>query len=195
MTREARAPGWFPDPTRRHRQRYRAGEDWTEWVADDAHAVTDPLGAELAPKAGWYPDPGAHRSRWWNGAQWTAHVWDGATGTAGSGTTDDAPATELPPPPRFPPTVVRSSSPDEVITGSPGATTDSFVRRFRAHGDVNTTQAAEDLVAALRQQGYDDLDRLTGLSYWSGSCHATSYCTLEIEVDDDVDEIVVRLIP
>ena len=82
-----------------------------------------------------------------------------------------------------------------MITGSPGATTDSFVRRFRVHGDVNTTQAAEDLVAALRQQGYDDLDRLTGLSYWSGSCHATSYCTLEIEVDDDVDEIVVRLIP
>jgi Protein of unknown function (DUF2510) len=38
------APGWLPDPTRRHQYRYWDGARWTENVADGGVASTDPLG-------------------------------------------------------------------------------------------------------------------------------------------------------
>ena len=41
----APAPGWFPDPTKRHEQRYWDGAQWTANVADAGQASVDSDGA------------------------------------------------------------------------------------------------------------------------------------------------------
>jgi hypothetical protein len=73
---EARAPGapttwfrekagWYPDPTSRHRLRYRGDSGWTAWVADDAGALRDAEGvpAELLPGGSW-EEAGRRLRRW-----------------------------------------------------------------------------------------------------------------------------------
>ncbi|MDQ4130043.1 MAG: DUF2510 domain-containing protein [Actinomycetota bacterium] len=85
--------GWYPDPTRRHGERYWAGTHWTEHVRDRGVSGTDPLelvadrtaseastsyrqqeNAATAP-AGWYPSPGvADEERYWDGARWTDYT-------------------------------------------------------------------------------------------------------------------------
>ncbi len=100
--------GWYPDPTRRHGERYWAGTHWTEYVRDRGVSGTDPLelvadravseavstsyrqqesGAATAP-AGWYPSPGvAEEERYWDGARWTDY-----TRSTGPSQTEPAPA-------------------------------------------------------------------------------------------------------
>lgn len=41
--RTAPPPGWYPDPTGRHRSRYWDGSAWTAWVLDGTQTGTDPL--------------------------------------------------------------------------------------------------------------------------------------------------------
>ena len=42
-------PGWRPDPTGRHEQRYWDGTRWTEHVSDDGQAALDPAAAAASP--------------------------------------------------------------------------------------------------------------------------------------------------
>ncbi len=86
--------GWYPDPTRRHGERYWAGAHWTEYVRDRGVAGVDPLEvvahqaeaeagktsysetsrAEAAPQ-GWYPAPGVPgEERYWDGVHWTHYT-------------------------------------------------------------------------------------------------------------------------
>ncbi|MFN2557453.1 MAG: DUF2510 domain-containing protein [Nitriliruptorales bacterium] len=86
--------GWYPDPTRRHGERYWAGTHWTEHVRDRGVSGRDPLEfatdrvvseadrtryqqeetAATAP-AGWYPVPGvADEERYWDGTRWTDYT-------------------------------------------------------------------------------------------------------------------------
>ncbi|MDQ3931246.1 MAG: DUF2510 domain-containing protein [Actinomycetota bacterium] len=89
--------GWYPDPTRRHGERYWAGAHWTEHVRDRGTAGVDPLEvaveqshddvrtgyqgyhhdthrATAAPQ-GWYPSPGvAGEERYWDGTRWTNYT-------------------------------------------------------------------------------------------------------------------------
>jgi len=44
------APGWYPDPTGRHQQRYWDGASWTQHVADAGGQGTDPLDTKKAPR-------------------------------------------------------------------------------------------------------------------------------------------------
>jgi hypothetical protein len=43
-------PGWLPDPSGRHQQRYWSGLDWTDHVTDDGVPGIDPLPAPPQPK-------------------------------------------------------------------------------------------------------------------------------------------------
>ncbi len=55
------APGWFPDPTGRHQYRYWGGATWTDNVADNGVAGTDPLsgpGPATGTGPGFGPGPG-----------------------------------------------------------------------------------------------------------------------------------------
>jgi hypothetical protein len=45
--------GWFPDPTRRHRLRYRDDGVWTAWIADGARAEVDSAGLIPSPPKAW----------------------------------------------------------------------------------------------------------------------------------------------
>lgn len=86
--------GWYPDPTRRHGERYWAGAHWTEHVRDRGMAGVDPLEAAVeqseealttsyhddtrradsAPQ-GWYPSPGIPgEERYWDGSNWTNYT-------------------------------------------------------------------------------------------------------------------------
>ena len=70
------APGWFPDPARRHQLRWWAGGEWADHVSDHGVAGVEPLNVSVAQ---WFPDPaGHHELRWWGGAEWTDHVSNGA---------------------------------------------------------------------------------------------------------------------
>jgi hypothetical protein len=60
----ATAPGWYPDPYRRHESRYWDGGRWTEHVSDAGAAAVDPTAwgtpsapASAAPPPGWGPAP------------------------------------------------------------------------------------------------------------------------------------------
>jgi hypothetical protein len=62
----ATAPGWYPDPYRRHESRYWDGGRWTEHVSDAGAAAVDPTAwgaptpsapAAAAPPPGWRPGP------------------------------------------------------------------------------------------------------------------------------------------
>ncbi len=87
--------GWYPDPTRRHGERYWAGTHWTEHVRDRGVSRTDPLelvadravseatrtsdqqqeSTDATAPAGWYPSPGvADEERYWDGARWTDYT-------------------------------------------------------------------------------------------------------------------------
>lgn len=86
--------GWYPDPTRRHGERYWAGAHWTEHVRDRGRAGIDPLEVAAqqsteggrthhqhdarrvttAPQ-GWYPSPGVPgEERYWDGTRWTHYT-------------------------------------------------------------------------------------------------------------------------
>ncbi|MDP8929168.1 MAG: DUF2510 domain-containing protein [Actinomycetota bacterium] len=107
--------GWYPDPTRRHGERYWAGAHWTEHVRDRGKAGIDPLdiGGEQSGEAvrtsvqrdlsrattapqGWYPSPGVpEEERYWDGTRWTnytrpARSWpaQGVAGTAAAARTN-----------------------------------------------------------------------------------------------------------
>jgi hypothetical protein len=51
------APGWHPDPYRRHELRWWDGTTWTEHVSDQGRAGVDPVGSAPASAAdsGWLP--------------------------------------------------------------------------------------------------------------------------------------------
>lgn len=50
------APGWYPDPTRRHEYRWWANK-WTDHVGDGGRADRDPLGRPVTvPLALFLPD-------------------------------------------------------------------------------------------------------------------------------------------
>jgi hypothetical protein len=54
------APGWHPDPTRRHHYRYWDGAQWTDDVADGGVTSTDPIGGPTADAEATRPtDPTA----------------------------------------------------------------------------------------------------------------------------------------
>jgi hypothetical protein len=64
------APGWYPDPARRHDHRYWAGTAWTEHVSTAGVPTTAPV-----TPPDWYPDPtGRFDWRYWTGHGWTEHV-------------------------------------------------------------------------------------------------------------------------
>ncbi len=70
---QAKAPDWYPDPSRRHEVRYFDGTVWSAHVADAGVQASDPFGD-------WYPDPSsAHELRYYDGTAWTDHVADGGT--------------------------------------------------------------------------------------------------------------------
>jgi len=49
--------GWYPDPAGRHQLRYWDGRRWSEHVADDGAASTDPLGPPPMPPVASPPPP------------------------------------------------------------------------------------------------------------------------------------------
>ncbi|MFP5310340.1 MAG: DUF2510 domain-containing protein [Actinomycetes bacterium] len=86
------AGAWRPDPTGRHQHRYHDGDGWTDHVADDGVASTDPYEASppartVAPGAGpdlsalAPPDPASALDR--PGAAPTAGAVGGGPGTGG----------------------------------------------------------------------------------------------------------------
>lgn len=84
--------GWYPDPTRRHSERFWAGTYWTEHVRDRGVSGIDPLevvtvseagrasdqrerGRATAAPPGWYPSPGVPaEERYWDGTRWTNYT-------------------------------------------------------------------------------------------------------------------------
>jgi hypothetical protein len=65
------APGWYPDPTSRHRERYWDGERWREDVVDTDRRPT-PVGA-VAFRDGVDPAQ-QYGLRYWDGSAWTNDV-------------------------------------------------------------------------------------------------------------------------
>lgn len=64
--------GWYPDPTRRHGERYWAGAHWTEFVRDRGTSGVDPLEAVAAQSetevaTTTYQDTGRAELRWEGG--------------------------------------------------------------------------------------------------------------------------------
>jgi hypothetical protein len=47
---QAKAPAWYWDPSARHQWRYFDGAHWTEHVADNGVAATDPTGLDVVAK-------------------------------------------------------------------------------------------------------------------------------------------------
>ena len=90
----------------------------------------------------------------------------------------------------------RWSLPDTVMRSPGGAFNldlgDTVTRSFAAQGAADTQRAAEDFVAVLHEQGYQDL-ATTGDGEWAGQCQATSSCRLSIWVDSIDHLIVVEL--
>lgn len=50
---EQPGPGWYADPTRRYEHRYWDGGTWTEHVARNGEAATDPLDGSADPAQTW----------------------------------------------------------------------------------------------------------------------------------------------
>jgi hypothetical protein len=64
------APGWYPDPSRGHVERFWDGAAWTERVRSNGVSSFAPV-----TPADWYPDPtGRFPLRYWTGYSWTEHV-------------------------------------------------------------------------------------------------------------------------
>lgn len=69
------APGWYPDPSGEHEQRFWDGAAWTDKVAESG----------IQSASGWYPDPsGEHGLRYWDGSTWTNRVASGGKAIDGS---------------------------------------------------------------------------------------------------------------
>jgi hypothetical protein len=43
------------------------------WRFTKRSAVLAAAGRVLGPAPGWFPEPGSHALRWWDGARWTEH--------------------------------------------------------------------------------------------------------------------------
>jgi hypothetical protein len=171
-TRRSHKIGWFPDPSRRHRLRYR-DRSWTIWVADAGDAERDVEGLAGIRRT---------RRRHWLVALGALL----AVGLLGFGTyvigrnagqdRADKMITELNGW-TLPSTVVRSPNSDIVKVEGFGA---PDVTRYYEPRGMPVAQAMDDLAAALRRQGYNDLEGDSSGAL--GSCHATPNCFMDILV-------------
>lgn len=180
--------GWYADPTRRHRVRYRDG-DWTAWVADALRPFEDEAGLDVAlhdaerrRRIGWVISIAAIVVGGLILVGCIALINDAETSGI-SEVRSEMSGWNLPP------TVARSK-PDNIARGAFGASGPTVTRYFKAVG-TTTDVAVLDLVRALRSQGYSfykTTDR-TGPS-WTGDCHFNaSYCFFDIRPYRDRIEV------
>jgi hypothetical protein len=188
------------DPTARHRVRYHDGNQWTAWIADDGPAQIDPEGATGAASA-------ERRARHRRATRTGLIIL--ATGVLGVGAvllffwlvqssgehTAHQFATELDQW-RLPRTVKRSAIPDKINPGELAQSTPSLVRYYEPTAGATTRAAAEDLVAALRDQGYPDLYTFDGGDYVSTNCKSKipHGCDIGITIEEKRERILVEVV-
>jgi hypothetical protein len=177
----SRKTGWYPDPTRIHRMRYRESGRWTKWAADGDRMVDDAASLPLVQRR--------RRRRWAVGA---ALVVIGASILVGcvaimndaetSGVSEVRAEMDTW---KLPASVKPSPHADHVERGTFGATTPT-VTRWLLPVATTADVAVRDLVAALREQGYA-FTRYTDEygTEWSADCRYNSkYCSIDLTVDE-----------
>lgn len=190
--------GWFSDPVRRHRLRYRDGE-WTAWVSDGRETGVDPGGVELigqrrrrrivvgmvAAVAGTLLLVGcfalvdrAMRSEEVRGVDEAIAEVDGW---------------------RLPPAVQRASRPDRVERGAFGATGPTVARWYVPAPGTSPADALQEFSRSLRAQGYDltETPAVPGKasSTWDGHLRFSKYADFTVGLDGSGERIEVLIRP
>jgi Protein of unknown function (DUF2510) len=182
----SRAPsGWYPDPIGRHKTRWWDGNNWRGWVDGDRSGEADPLSNAKNPDIVVSETPNEARARRLRSGLRRGFVIAAAIALVfglplflfglvvnqseneGKGVAEsfvsEMDSWDLPD------TVARAKQPDDVSPGVFGSSTPSVRRYFVPQHGATAREAAADLVAALREQGYEDIEPLRrGFSY--GSC-------------------------
>jgi hypothetical protein len=183
--------GWYADPTHRYRVRYREGREWTAWVAaDDDGARLDPEGAAVTPR---------RKGRLAIGltvlAVFGLLFVGGLVAWVQAGSQDARNAEQTFEASRPQQRVAEADAwhlPDTLTVSSTRVQAGKVIRSFSIAGSVNAESAAEELVAMLRRQGYDDLEE-DGVERWTGSCYASLGCRLSITVEGNQVLVVLRV--
>ena len=193
----AKHTGWYPDPARRDRLRYRDDSRWTKWAFDGDHVVEDPVGAEASVAA----IRRRRQERWVIGVVLAIigssifvgcfSLVDRAMRSSELAGTADVVAEmntwELPP------SVARSTRADHIERGNFGASGPTVTRWFDPVG-TTPADAMLDLTSSLNAQGYEFTE--DAQDSWSSECRYNSkYCTIDIGLDPTGQRIEVYVTP